>query len=64
MTAPTITVVSVHLQLEQGGQLRSVQMAGGFDQVRSQDQARAVGRAIGDGLADNLAQRLQHGETL
>lgn len=64
MTAAAFTVVRAIVSVEQAGKLRSVEVAGGFDQVRTQDQARSVGRAIGDALADNLARRLQHGEVL
>lgn len=64
MTAATFTVVSAALRIEQGGRVREVEVAGGFDQVRTQDQARTVGRVIGDALADNLMRRLQHGEVL
>jgi acid phosphatase family membrane protein YuiD len=58
------TVVSVTLQLEQGGQTREVAIAAAFDKVTTQDAARTVGREIGQALGDNLCQKLQHGEAL
>lgn len=64
MTGPAFTVAGATVRIEQNGRVREVEVAGGFDQVRSQDQARAVGRAIGDALAENLGRRLQHGEAL
>lgn len=64
MTATAFTVVAVDLRLEQGGQVKSVEFAASFDQVRSQDAARSVGRQIGEALGENLARRLQHGEVL
>lgn len=64
MTAPRFTVVSATLGVEQGGQTREVAIAAAFDEVRSQDAARAVGREIGEALGDNLCRRLQHGEGL
>lgn len=63
MTAP-FTVLSVTLQLEQGGQPREAVIAAAFDKVVTQDAARSVGRQIGEALGENLARRLQHGEAL
>lgn len=64
MTGARFTVVAATVSVEQAGKLRTIEVAGGFDQVRTQDQARTVGRAIGEALADNLIRRLQHGEIL
>lgn len=64
MTAPAFTVVGVNVRVEQAGRIRDVEIAAAFDEVRTQDAARACARAIGDALANNLCTRLQHGESL
>jgi hypothetical protein len=64
MTAARFTVLSVKVGLEQGGQLREVELGAAFDQVTTQDAARNVGRELGAAIGENLCRRLQHGEVL
>lgn len=63
-TTLAFTVVGVNVRVEQAGRIRDVEITAAFDEVRSQDAARACARAIGDFLGDNLCTRLQHGESL
>lgn len=62
--APALTVVGVVIRVEQDGRIKETEFLGGFDQVRTQDAARACGRTIGEGLGDELCRRLQNGESL
>lgn len=64
MTPPRYTVVEVACAIVQDGQTSHASVAGAFDEVRTQDQARAVGRQVGELLAEVLARRLQAGERL
>lgn len=59
-----LTVVGVVIRVEQDGRIKETEFMGGFDEVRTQDAARACARAIGDGLGDELCRRLQCGEAL
>lgn len=64
MTAARFTVLTVALRLEQDGRLSDVEIGGAFDEVRTQDQARAVAAQIADLLTENLSRRLQARERL
>lgn len=64
MNGSAFTVVSVTLEIEQGGKVAQAAAAAAFDKVTTQAACHTVGREIGQALADNLCRRLQHGEAL
>lgn len=59
-----VSVISVHVGVEQNGETRMVQVAGAFDRILSPEAARACGKAVGEVVSENLERRLRHGETL
>lgn len=58
------TVLSVTVAVQHGEQLKSVEIAGAFDPIRSPEAARATGRAIGELVSENLERRMRFGEDL